>query len=174
MGRHSTDGLDSFNTDWRVDHIGAARRGEHPLMLAQMRSGWAVMGDTQFLPGYVLLLSRVDGALHLTDLTSSQRTEFLADMGLLGEAVMTVCNGLDPSLRRLNYEILGNRDRYLHAHIFPRYGWEDGELLSGPVWHYPRDRWTSPRDAFADEHEPLREAIGKELNRLMAQTYGAI
>jgi diadenosine tetraphosphate (Ap4A) HIT family hydrolase len=133
-----------------------------------MRSGWAVMGDTQFLPGYALLLSNVDGASHLTDLPRAARAEFLFDMGLLGEAVMTVCNGLDPSLRRLNYEILGNLEPNLHAHVIPRYGWEDKELLSGPVWRYPADRWTSPRDAYADEHEPLREAIAKELHRLMS------
>jgi diadenosine tetraphosphate (Ap4A) HIT family hydrolase len=172
MGRHSTDGLDSLNTDWRADHLAAARRNEHPLLIAPMRSGWAVMGDTQFLPGYALLLSHVDGADHLTDLLRNRRTEFLIDVGLLGEAVMTVCNGLDPSLRRLNYEILGNTDQYLHAHVFPRYGWEDDELLSGPVWHYPRDRWTSPRDAYADEHEPLRLAITNELERIMAEAYG--
>lgn len=172
MGRHSTDGLDSFETDWRVDLRGAAQRGEHPLLVATMRSGWAVMGTTQFLPGYALLMSNVDGAVHLTDLPRPQRAEFLTDVGLLGEAVMTVCNGLDPSLRRLNYEILGNRDHFLHAHVFPRYGWEDEELLTGPVWHYPADRWTSPRDAYADEHEPLREAISKELHRIMAETYG--
>jgi diadenosine tetraphosphate (Ap4A) HIT family hydrolase len=172
MGRHSTDGLDSFDADWRADHRGAAKRGEHPLLLANMRSGWAVMGDTQFLPGYSLLLSRVDDAVHLTDLSRAQRTEFLLDMSLLGEAVMTVCNGLDPSLRRLNYEILGNRDSYLHAHLFPRYGWEHEELLTGAVWRYPADRWTSPRDAYADEHEPLREAISKELQRVMSEAYG--
>ncbi len=171
MGRHSTDGLDSFDVDWRTDHLGAARRGEHPLLLAEMRSGWAVMGDTQFLPGYALVLSNVPGAVHLTDLTRSQRAEFLLDIGLLGEAVMSVCNGLDPSLRRLNYEILGNRDRYLHAHIFPRYGWEDAELLSEPVWHYPPDRWTSPRDAFSDEHESLRDAIAARLRQIMAESY---
>jgi diadenosine tetraphosphate (Ap4A) HIT family hydrolase len=174
MGRHSTDGLDSFDTDWRADHLGAARRSEHPLLIATMRSGWAVMGDTQFLPGYALLLSNVDGAVHLTDLAPTQRAQFLQDMALLGEAVMTVCNGLDPSLRRINYEILGNSDRYLHAHLWPRYGWEDEELLTGPVWNYPADRWTSPRDAYADEHEPLREAIAAELQRVMAGAYALI
>ena len=171
MGRHSTDGLDSFDTDWRADHRGAAVRGEHPLLLATMRSGWAVMGATQFLPGYAVLMSHVDDAVHLTDLPRGQRAEFLMDLGLLGEAVMTVCNGLDPSLRRLNYEILGP-DHYLHAHVFPRYGWEDEELLSGAVWLYPADRWTSPRDAYADEHEPMREAISKELHRVMTEAYG--
>ncbi|MBX6749792.1 MAG: hypothetical protein IRY85_08985, partial [Micromonosporaceae bacterium] len=86
MGRHSTDGPDSFEFDWRADHRAAAKRGEHPLLLATMRSGWAVMGDTQFLPGYAVLMSHVDDVIHLTDLTRAQRAEFLVDLGLLGEA----------------------------------------------------------------------------------------
>ena len=141
------------------------------MVLAKMRSGYAVMGDTQFLPGYCVLLSDVDGADHLTDLSRSQRAEFLFDMSLLGEAVMSACNSLDPSLRRINYEILGNTDAYLHAHVFPRYGWEPEELLTGPVWLYPPDRWTSPRDAYSDEHEPLREAITSQLLRVMGEAY---
>ncbi len=108
---------------------------------------------------------------HLTDLSRAERIQFLTDLGLLGEAITEACNGLDPSFRRLNYQILGNTDRYLHAHLFPRYGWEDDELLEGPVWHYPPDRWTSPRDAYGEEHEPLREAITTSLMRVMAEAY---
>jgi diadenosine tetraphosphate (Ap4A) HIT family hydrolase len=171
MGRHSTDGLEAFDIDWRADRLGTARRGENPMVLVKMRSGYAVIGDTQFLPGYCVLLSDSD-ANHLTDLPRAERAEFLLDVSLLGEAVMAACNSVDPSLRRLNYEILGNAERSLHAHIFPRYGWEDEELLAGPVWHYPRDRWTSPRDAYAEEHEPLRESITEHLTRIMADAYG--
>jgi diadenosine tetraphosphate (Ap4A) HIT family hydrolase len=167
VGRHSTTEDDVLG-DWRLDRVGAARRGENPMVLARMRSGWAVIGDTQFLPGYCLLLSDIDGANHLTDLPRADRDEFLADMGTLGEAVAAACTSLDPSFRRINYEILGNTDQYLHAHLFPRYEWEPEELRSGPVWHYPHDRWTSPRDAYAEEHEPLREAITAEIHRLLA------
>jgi diadenosine tetraphosphate (Ap4A) HIT family hydrolase len=178
VGRHSS-GPDEPLGDWRADRTGSALRGENPMVLARMRSGWAVMGDTQFLPGYCVLLSDEPGADHLTDLTWPRRTQFLADMGLLGEAVMAACNGVDPSFRRLNYEILGNTDRFgelatrqnLHAHVFPRYGWEDDELQQGPVWHYPRDRWTSPRDAYGEESESLRDAITTELARLTASAY---
>jgi diadenosine tetraphosphate (Ap4A) HIT family hydrolase len=170
MGRHSSDL--GVGADWRLDRIGAARRGENPMVLAKMRTGWAVIGDTQFLPGYCVLLSDTDGANHLTDLPRAARADFLADMGLLGEAVMAACNGLDPSLRRINYDVLGNTDQYLHAHVFPRYGWEPAELLPVPVFRYPPDRWTSPRDAYSEEHEPLREAITAELVRIMAEAYG--
>ncbi len=137
------------------------------MVLAKMRSGWAVMGDTQFLPGYCVLLSDVDSANHLSDLPRAIRDEFLSDMGILGEAMVSACIGLDPSLRRINYEILGNVDRDLKAHLFPRYGWEPAELRHGPVWHYPPDRWTSPRDAYSDEHEPLRQALTEALARLL-------
>lgn len=137
------------------------------MVLARMRSSWAVMGDTQFLPGYCVLLSDVDGASHLSDLPRQARDEFLSDMGLLGEAMVAACTGLDPSLRRINYEILGNVDRSLRAHLWPRYAWEPAELLHGPVWHYPRDRWTSPRDAYSEEHEPLRQALTEALAELL-------
>ena len=66
MGRHSTDGLEAFDIDWRADRLGTARRGENPMVLVKMRSGYAVIGDTQFLPGYCVLLSDSD-ANHLTD-----------------------------------------------------------------------------------------------------------
>jgi diadenosine tetraphosphate (Ap4A) HIT family hydrolase len=170
VGRHSS-ATDELLGDWRTDRVGAARRGENPMVMVKMRSGWAVIGDTQFLPGYCVLLSDALAADHLTDLSRAERIEFLTDLGLLGEAITDACNGLDPSFRRLNYEILGNTDRYLHAHVFPRYGWEDDELLEGPVWHYPPDRWTSPRDAYSEEHEPLREVITTSLIRIMADGY---
>jgi hypothetical protein len=34
----------------------AALRGENPMVMARMPSGFAVIGDTQHLPGYSLLL----------------------------------------------------------------------------------------------------------------------
>jgi diadenosine tetraphosphate (Ap4A) HIT family hydrolase len=172
VGRHSSDfGL---GVDWRADRLGAARRGENPMVLARMRSGFAVFGDTQFLPGYCVLLADAESADHLTDLPRPARAEFLTDLGLLGEAVLAACNGLDPSLRRLNYEILGNNIHYLHGHVYPRYGWEPNELLDGPVARYPLDRWTSPRDAYSEEHEILRDRITTELARVMADAYGPL
>jgi hypothetical protein len=42
--------------DWRMDRIGAALRGENPTVLRRLTSGFAVIGDVQFLPGYSVLL----------------------------------------------------------------------------------------------------------------------
>jgi diadenosine tetraphosphate (Ap4A) HIT family hydrolase len=162
VGRHSSDA--GLGVDWRIDRIGSARRGENPMVLARMRSGWAVIGDTQFLG--------TAGASTTHRPALPAWAEFLADMALLGEAMIDACTGLDPSFRRINYEILGNTDQYLHAHLFPRYNWEPPELLKHAVSRgYPLDRWTSPRDAYGEEHEPLREAITARLTEILAGAY---
>src|SRR5215475_13686002 len=91
--------------DWKVDRIGSAERGENPTVLARMRSGFAVIGDTQFLPGYCLLLAAPQ-ANHLSDLPFARRSAFLFDMSLLGQAIEIACR--PQGLRRMNYESLGN------------------------------------------------------------------
>lgn len=150
--------------DWRADRIAAAERGANPMVLARMRSGFAVIGDTQFLPGYCVLLAapRVEG---LNDLTLDERADFLLDMTLLGDAIAAVC----APIVRLNYAILGNTDTYLHAHVFPRYAWEDPERLVWPPFNYPPEVWTSPEHAYSeDRHGDLRARLTEMLLQLMA------
>ena len=101
--------------DWRDDRVGSAHRGENPLVMARMRGGFAVIGDTQHLPGYSLLLSDDPSVNHLTDLDWERRTQFLFDLSLLGEAVGLACR--DNGLRRINYEVLGNSLPILHGHV---------------------------------------------------------
>src|SRR5579875_1704530 len=130
--------------DWRQDRLGAAERGVNPLVLARLPSGFAVIGDTQFLPGYCLLLAspRVG---ELDDLPYGRRLDFLRDMSLLGEAVRQVCRPI-----RMNYEIFGNADPFLHAHVLPRYSWEPLENLHAPVSHYPREQRLAPEHIFSE------------------------
>lgn len=151
---------------WRHDRIGAAESGLNPMVLARIPSGFAVIGDTQFLPGYCLLLAAPrTGAL--TDLPRPARQRFLLDMSLIGEAIEQVCQ--PDGLVRVNYEILGNTDPYLHAHIFPRYDWEPPKLLSMPVWQYPADRWRDPAYAYSPErHGDLRDRLTTALTDLLA------
>lgn len=156
--------------DWRADRVGAAEAGINPMVIARMESGFAVIGDTQFLPGYCVLLAspQVD---HLSDLTLSRRTSFLRDMSLLGEAIERASAG--NGLRRVNYEILGNTDAYLHAHVFPRYEWEPPDRLVGPVFLYPRDQWTAPEHQYDDgRHGELRAAIAAHLAELSSTLDG--
>ena len=107
-----------MSADWRDDRIGSAHRGENPLVIARMRSGFAVIGDTQHLPGYSLLLTDDPTVDHLSDLDWERRTQFLFDMSLIGEAVTRACQ--ENALRRINYEVLGNSIPHLHAHVHAR------------------------------------------------------
>jgi diadenosine tetraphosphate (Ap4A) HIT family hydrolase len=154
--------------DWRRDRIGSALRGGNPTVLRRLDAGFAVIGDVQFLPGYSVLLVDDPAVQRLSDLPRSRRLAFLADMDTLGEAVERACKRLDPAFRRVNLEILGNTDPFLHAHVWPRFDWEPAELVGRPVWLYPRERWSDERYALRPQHDTLRAALGEELARLAA------
>lgn len=110
--------------------VDAARAGSNPRVVARLSSGWVVAGERQNLPGYCLLLP--DPVVRdLNELEGDARQRFLLDMAKVGDAVMRAFQPL-----RLNYEILGNTEPALHAHIFPRYAWEPSVLRSKPVWFY--------------------------------------
>ncbi len=87
-------------------------------------------------------------------------------MDRLGEAVERACRRLDPAFRRVNLEILGNTDAFLHAHVWPRYEWEPADLVGLPVWLYPRETWGDDTHVLGPRHDALRAAIGEELDRL--------
>lgn len=123
--------------------VAAAREGKLDRVVARMASGWVVLGEAQFLRGYCLLLpDPVVGSLN--DLTGDARAAFLADMARIGDAVLAVCRP-----RRINYEILGNLEPALHAHVFPRYEDEPAEQRTKPVWSYPPEAWTEPSTMFS-------------------------
>lgn len=110
--------------------VEAARRGRNPTVICRVVSGWVVLGDVQFLRGYSLLLP--DPVVpDLNALSIKQRLQFLQDMTVLGDALLQV-TGAD----RINYEILGNSEAALHAHLFPRYTAEPEEKRRKPAWFY--------------------------------------
>jgi len=136
-----------------------------------MESGFAVIGDTQFLPGYSLLLTDDPSVNHLTDLDWTRRKEFLVDLALLGEAVEQACK--PHGLRRMNYEVLGNELPVLHGHVYPRYEWEPAERITGQVCKYPKETRDAPEHAYSDEkHGDLRAAITAALDELMTRGSG--
>jgi len=109
-----------------------ARQGINPTVICRVASGWVVLGDVQFLQGYSLLLP--DPVVpDLNALTMEQRITFLQDMTVLGDALLEVTGAV-----RINYEILGNSEAALHAHVFPRYATEPEEKRQKPVWFYDR------------------------------------
>lgn len=150
-------------SDWRFDRIGSALRGENPTVLARLPASFAVIGDVQWLPGYCVLLADDPTVTRLTDLPRSRRLEFLDSMDRLGEAVEVACGAADPGFRRINLEILGNTDSFLHAHVWPRYDWEPQDRIGYPVWLYPDENWSDPATALGPQHDSLRAAIKAQL-----------
>ncbi len=151
--------------DWKYDRVESAERGENPMVMARMKSGFAVVGDTQFLPGYSVLLAapKVES---LNELSLEERTQFLLDMTLLGDAVAEACK----PVARINYGITGNNYRYLLAHVFPRYDYEHPEYFQQSPFNYPREKWYAPQYRYNDErHGDLRTRITELLQRYMRQ-----
>ncbi|WP_239163702.1 diadenosine tetraphosphate hydrolase [Paractinoplanes rishiriensis] len=155
---------------WKSDRIGSARAGTNPTVLAKLPQSFAVIGDTQFLPGYCVLLVDDPSIDRLTDLPKRQRLEFLNSMDTLGQAVEAACRAIEPGFRRMNYEILGNTDPCLHAHLFPRYEWESPAHIGRPVWLYDPEEFYGPETALAPRHDELRLRIVTELADLGAAT----
>jgi diadenosine tetraphosphate (Ap4A) HIT family hydrolase len=145
--------------------VETARAGSNPTVICRMPSGWAVLGDVQFLRGYSLLLAD-PVVMDLNALDGERRLIFLRDMVILGDALLEATDAF-----RINYEILGNSDPALHAHVFPRYQAEPEERRRGPAWLYGRDfRNSIPFDA--DRDRELMERIAAAINRLLGKEQG--
>lgn len=137
-----------------AQRVELARSGNSPWLITRLPSGWAVMGDVQFLPGYCLLLA--DPVVpSLNDLTLQEREQFLGDMVRIGDALLKVTESF-----RINYEILGNSEPELHAHIFPRYMAEPDERRRMPAWFYD---WQSAVQYSEQEHGAIRQALRERL-----------
>ena len=124
-----------------------ANNGTNQYVICKMPSGWAVLGDQQFIKGYSLLLS--DPVVpDLNYLKEKKRLQFLSDMTLIGDALLYVTDAV-----RINYEILGNDAAALHAHIFPRYMSEPEKNRRYPVWiaYSKEDRDSRPFDYRRDK-----------------------
>jgi diadenosine tetraphosphate (Ap4A) HIT family hydrolase len=116
-----------------------------------MPSGWAVLCDSQFLRGYTILLA--DPVVpSLNALNQAGRAQYLLDMSVIGDALLEVTGAY-----RINYEILGNTDPALHAHIIPRYMTEPETWRKGPPLSYPKEVYTSIRF----DYERDKELIGQ-------------
>lgn len=134
--------------------VALARAGNNPWLVGRVPSGWVVMSDKQVVPGQLILLSDpVVGSLN--DLGVKQRGRFLGDMARVGDVLLATTGCL-----RVNYEILGNTDPALHAHIVPRYASEPEDRRRMPIWLYD---WSAAADFSEDAHGELRRRIGAAL-----------
>ncbi|MDH3977180.1 MAG: hypothetical protein OEU86_01590 [Gammaproteobacteria bacterium] len=132
------------------------RTGTYPKAICKVTSGWVVLGDVQFVRGYCLLLPDPVVA-HLNDMAEEQRKVFLHEMSVLGDVLLEITGAV-----RINYEMIGNVEPALHAHLFPRYDDEPEALRLKPVWFYD---WDSAPVFNRDRDKPLMAKIAQRLQQ---------
>ena len=136
------------------EQVEGARAGTNELVICRLASGWVVAGETQILPGYCLLLPDPVVA-SLNDLEGTVRDRFLSDMARIGDVVLRATGAA-----RINYEILGNVEPELHAHVIPRYADEPDERRRTTVWFHD---WGAAPAFSRDAHG----ALFQEIRRLL-------
>ena len=124
--------------------VSDCRAGTNPRAICRVHSGWVVLGASQFLRGYSLILP--DPVVpDLNRLSVDKRKILLHEVAVLGDALLEITDAI-----RINYEILGNLEPALHVHVFPRYAHESEDLGTRPVWFYDWDnapQFDANRDA---------------------------
>ena len=146
--------------EWYENRILSAISGTNPMLIKELKGGYAVFGDVQFLPGYCVLLPKKE-VNSLNVLSLEEREQFLSDMSILGDAIIQSCTPI-----RVNYDILGNTDNFLHAHVFPRYEWESEERKKMPVWLYDSSNWHNKETSYNPiKHDEIRNSILEYLNK---------
>lgn len=137
--------------------VAALREGRDPTLIARLASGWAVLGEQQFLRGYALLLpDPVVGTFN--ELSEPLRAQVMQDAGRLGDALMAVTGAV-----RINYAIFGNLEPALHVHVVPRHADEPELLRTAHPWSYD---WNAAPRFEAARAAPLVEALRAALQRL--------
>jgi diadenosine tetraphosphate (Ap4A) HIT family hydrolase len=153
------------DADFGTDRIGSALAGTNPTVLRRLDAGFAVFGDNQHLPGYCVLLTDTPGIDRLTDLDPAWQLVFLEDMAVLARAVTDVCSRRDPEFRRINLEIQGNTDAFLHAHVTPRYQWEPADIVGWPSALHHWEQRVEERPGMSEEYADLRAQLIFEIDR---------
>jgi diadenosine tetraphosphate (Ap4A) HIT family hydrolase len=97
----------------------------------------------------------------LNALDKRKRAEYLLDMTILGDALLEVTGAV-----RINYEILGNLEPALHAHVIPRYKAEPEEMRTAPPMFYNEEYRNSvklDRERDKELMEQIAEAVRRRL-----------
>lgn len=141
-----------------AERLAELAEGRSQRLISRMRSGFAVLHETQFLEGYCLLLAYPQ-VENLNRLSVPHRTAFLEDMAHLGDAIIRATDCV-----RVNYSIYGNLDPFLHAHLVPRFAHEPEEFRTIPPLSYPESIRNAPEFQFdIYRHKDLIRAIRTHL-----------
>ncbi len=138
-----------------------AREGSHAGLIAELDTGYAVLGDSQFFRGYSVLLCKTP-ATELDELPKATRLRYLEEMSQLAEAVRRATTP-----HKLNYECLGNVVHHLHFHVFPRRLTDPDP--KAPVWgQMPTGDEVAKYKLDPARDRELKETIRRELKAVRA------
>ena len=108
------------------ERIRLIKESKNPYFVAELETGYIVLADQQLYRGYTIFLSK-QHKNELHEMGKETRQRFLNEMSQVAESVY---RAFKP--RKLNYELLGNRDPHLHWHLIPRY--KDDKEPRKPIW----------------------------------------
>ncbi len=98
----------------------------NPYFVAELETGYVVIGDYQFFRGYTLFLAK-QHKHELHEFDEDFRNRFLIEMSQVAGAVFRAFHPV-----KLNYELLGNKDSHVHWHLFPRHA--SDPQPTKPIW----------------------------------------
>jgi len=139
------------------ERIEMIQEDRNQYFVKELETGYVVIGDFKTYKGYTVFLSR-EHKSELHELAPSIKQKFLSEMSLVAEAVY---NAFKPE--KMNYELLGNSDKHLHWHLFPRRS-SDKKAYTA-IWAIPKEERNDIPSG--QELEELKELLLDELDKLL-------
>jgi diadenosine tetraphosphate (Ap4A) HIT family hydrolase len=142
------------------ERIRLIREGKNPYFVAELETGYVVLGDHQHFRGYTLFLCK-EHCSELFQLPETFRIKHLEEMVLVSQAVY---NAFHPE--KMNYEVLGNGDSHIHWHLFPRITGDTPKR--GPVWLLPpEEMFNESKKPSAEEIKSMADLLKSHINKLL-------
>lgn len=137
------------------NRINMIKEDANKYFVAELETGYVVIGDHQYFEGYTLFLCK-EHKNELHEFDSEYKQKFLVEMSKVSEAVY---RAFKPD--KLNYELLGNGDSHMHWHIFPRRLTEPNPKY--PVW------WTPKETMYSECVKPSYNVLEELKSRLLEE-----
>jgi diadenosine tetraphosphate (Ap4A) HIT family hydrolase len=142
------------------ERVQLIREGKNPYFVAELETGYVVLGDHQHFRGYTLFLCK-EHCSELFQLPETFRIKHLEEMVLVSQAVY---NAFHPE--KMNYEVLGNGDSHIHWHLFPRITGDTPKR--GPVWLLPpEEMYKESKKPSAEDLKSMADLLKSHINKLL-------
>ncbi len=149
----------NISTCFLCERIDEIKNGTNPYIVAELETGYLLVGDFQYFRGYTIFAAK-EHKEELHELDAQTRTKFLVEMSQVAEAAF---RAFKPE--KMNYELLGNKVRHMHWHLFPRYA--NDPAAEGPIWYIDKSiRSNESARPTTQEIAAIKVALLKELKQM--------